>query len=194
MAERRSRARGFTLIEVLVALVVVSIGLLGLVGLHTRMQQAEYEAYNRAQALVLLDAIVDRINANRATAQCYAVTANDGTGLPYVGVADGGHAPAFTCSGFGDVNTQTRAVADLGEWDAALRGAAEAQGGNAIGGALNARGCVTYDAVTDVYTVAVAWQGLFETAAPAHPCGTNRYGSEARRRVVWATFRIATLL
>jgi len=194
MAERRSRARGFTLIEVLVAIVVVAVGLLGLVGLHVRLQQAEFEAYNRAQALVLLDAIVDRINANRATAQCYAVTANDGTGAPYAGVADAGHAAAFTCAGFGDVNTQARALADLGEWDAALRGAAEMSGGNSIGGALNARGCINYDPATDVYTVAVAWQGLAETAAPAHPCGLNRYGNEAQRRVVWTTFRVATLL
>lgn len=176
------------------AIVVVAVGLLGLVGLHTRLQQAEFEAYNRAQALVLLDAIVDRMNANRATAQCYALTANGSSGAPYVGVADAGHAAAFACSGFGDVNTQARAVADLGEWDAALRGAAEIAGGVSIGGALNARGCINYDAATDVYTVAVAWQGVAQTAAPGHPCGTGRYGNEAQRRVVWTTFRIATLL
>lgn len=186
--------RGFTLIEALVAIFVVTVGLLGLVGLHIRLQQGEAEAYHRAQALVLLDGIVDRITTNRATAPCYAITNNDGTGLPYAGVADGGHAPDYTCSGYGDVNTQARAVADLLEWDAALLGSAEALGGNALGGALNARGCITFDPATGIYAVAVSWQGVSETVAPDQPCGANRYGSEARRRVVWTTLSIADLL
>ena len=46
---------GFTLIEILVTLVIVVLGLLGLEAFQMRTQQARMDAYNRAQALVLLD-------------------------------------------------------------------------------------------------------------------------------------------
>ena len=86
------------------------------------------------------------------------------------------------------------AVDDLNEWDALLKGASEAVGGIAGGGALAARGCISFDAVTLTYTVTIAWQGLSQTVAPTVACGNNTYGSERMRRVVSTTFRPATLL
>ena len=195
MVEVRCRRRagiGFTMIEVLVTLFVIALGLLGLAALQSRTHQAELEAYNRAQALVLLEAIVNRINANRATAPCYAITTDGGT--PYLGAPDAGHAGAITCSGYGDANTQQLAVADLSEWDRMAQGATELVGAAAVGAALGARGCISFDPATATYTVAVAWQGIAATSGPAVACGNNRYGTETRRRVVWATLRIATLL
>jgi type IV pilus assembly protein PilV len=189
---RGKNIAGFTLVEILVTLVIVALGLLGLGAFQMRTQQAGLEAYNRAQALVLLDAIVNRINANRQTAPCYAITT--ATGSPYLGYADLNHAGAITCSGFGDANTQQLAVNDLNEWDQILQGAQEAVAGNAIGGPLAARGCILFDAATSTYTVAVAWQGMIDTQPPTVACGNNAYGSESRRRVVWATFKPATLL
>ena len=44
------------------------------IDVRLRAQQAEVESYQRAQALVLLQDMVDRINANRKTAGCYAFT------------------------------------------------------------------------------------------------------------------------
>jgi type IV pilus assembly protein PilV len=189
---RRHASTGFTLIEVLVTLVVIALGLLGLAALQVRTQQAEFEAYNRLQALVLLDAIVNRINANRATAPCYAITTGGGT--PYLGVPDAGHASAITCNGYGDVNTQQLAVNDLDEWDRVVQGTTELVGATAVGTALGARGCISFDPASSAYTVAVAWQGIAETSAPSVSCGNNLYGTETRRRVVWTTLRIANLL
>ena len=189
---RRHLSAGFTLIELLVTLVIVALGLLGLGAFQVRTQQMGLEAYNRAQALVLLDAIVNRINANRQTAPCYAITLP--TGAPYLGYADVNHLATITCAGFGDVNTQKLAVDDLTEWDQTLKGAMESVAGNSVGAALGARGCIQFDAATTTYTVAVAWQGMTDTEAPAIACGNNRYGNETRRRVVWTTFRPATLL
>lgn len=183
---------GFTLIEILVTLVIIALGLLGLGAFQMRTQQAGLEAYNRAQALVLLDAIVNRINANRQTAPCYAITTPAGS--PYLGYADANHVGAISCAGFGDANTQQLAVDDLTEWDLILKGAREAVGGNATGAALGARGCISFDAVTSTYTVAVAWQGMTAMAVPTVACGNNAYGTESMRRVVWTTFKPATLL
>ena len=192
MLHPRHTTAGFTLIEILVTLTIIAVGLLGLGAFQARTQQAGLEAYNRVQALVLLDGIVNRINANRQTAPCYAITTP--AGIPYLGYADAGHAGAISCAGFGDVNTQQLAVDDLNEWDQILKGARETVAGNATGAALGARGCISLDAATSTYTVAVAWQGVTETAVPTVACGNNAYGTETRRRVVWTTFRPATLL
>lgn len=198
---RGAHQRGFGMIEVLVTLVILLVGLLGLSSLQTRAQQAEFESYQRVQALVLLNDMADRINRNRETAQCYAVTT--GTGTPYLGTSATA-TPA--CVGVGSASTRQLAIDDVGEWDNLLAGAMETLGADNAGAAIGARGCITRDSATETYTVAVAWQGLSDTVAPAPlagatastvaaiACGQNMYGQDTKRRVVWTTLRIATLL
>ena len=60
--------RGFTLIEVLIALVVFSIGLLGLAGLQTISLRFNTSAYYRTQATALAYGLADRMRANRQSA------------------------------------------------------------------------------------------------------------------------------
>jgi type IV pilus assembly protein PilV len=80
------------------------------------------------------------------------------------------------------------------EWQNLLLGTSETLGGNSVGAMIGARGCITQtDPVNDIYTIAVAWQGLTDTAAPVVACGNGLYGNETRRRVVWTTLRIADL-
>lgn len=198
----RKPQTGFTMIEVLVTLLIIVLGLLGLAGLQTRLQQAEFESYQRSQALILLYDMVDRIHVNRATASCFAFTSNTTVGTPFVGV--GASAPSGCAAG----NAAQNAMADasIAEWDALLEGAAEVKGGVSVGAIIGARGCVTYDAAselldsagavipgTGIYRVSVAWQGLVDTAVPTVNCANNQYGTEARRRVVSTTFRLARL-
>ena len=54
---------GATMIEVLITIVILAFGLLGLVGLQAKVQLAEVESYQRAQAVVLLNDMADRLNA-----------------------------------------------------------------------------------------------------------------------------------
>jgi type IV pilus assembly protein PilV len=56
--------RGFSLIEVLVALLVLSIGLLGLAALQTTSLQFNTGSYYRTQATFLAYDIIDRMRAN----------------------------------------------------------------------------------------------------------------------------------
>jgi type IV pilus assembly protein PilV len=193
----RSRNAGFTMLEVLVSIFIMTLGLLGLAGLQVRAQQAELESYQRAQALILVQDMADRINANRRAALCYNFTTNATTGAPFAG-SGGGSAPI--CGPYGTVATRARADLDLAEWHDTLNGAAEQIGLNQVGAMVGARGCVRLDTsvVPNVYRVSVAWQGAVKTKDPASvdgtlTCGKNQYGDEAQRRIVAITFPMACL-
>ena len=58
--------RGLTLIEVLIAVLVFSLGLIGLAGLLIVSTQANHGAYLRTQASFLAHAMADRMRANPA--------------------------------------------------------------------------------------------------------------------------------
>lgn len=62
------KLRGFTLIEVLVTLLVLSIGLLGLAALQASSIKFNQSAYMRTQATILAYDILDRMRANRVAA------------------------------------------------------------------------------------------------------------------------------
>jgi type IV pilus assembly protein PilV len=121
------RQDGFTLLEILVTLVVVSFGLLGIAGIIANGLKDNLSSYGRSQASFLADDIIDRMRANRATAE--------GPGLPY-NLAIGSN-PAGTT----DVPGQ-----DLTDWRAAL--AATLTAGT---------GSVNVDAATRKVTVTVQW-------------------------------------
>ncbi|MDP1645343.1 MAG: type IV pilus modification protein PilV [Thiobacillus sp.] len=59
---------GFTLLEVLVAMLVLSIGLLGLAGLMASSMRNNLSASHRTQATWMAYDVIDRMRANRAGA------------------------------------------------------------------------------------------------------------------------------
>lgn len=191
-----SAERGYALLEVLVSLVILVFGLLGMLGLQARAQVATFESYQRGQALILVQDMADRIQANRKAALCYAMTTDPASGTPYLG-ASATATPACTAA-VGTPVSRALATEDLAAWNNALQGASERLGANAVGAVLGARGCVSFDAATNSYRVAVAWQGMADTLAPsasnpAATCGLNLYGPDGQRREVSVTVRIATL-
>jgi type IV pilus assembly protein PilV len=60
----RSHTRGFTLLEVLIALLVFSLGLLGMAGLLIVSVKTTHSAYLRTQASFLAQSMADRMRAN----------------------------------------------------------------------------------------------------------------------------------
>jgi type IV pilus assembly protein PilV len=176
------RSRGTSLIEVLVTIIILSFGLLGVVGLQSRMQLSEMETYQRAQALVLLHDMAQRIAVNRGMAAAYVTATPLGEG----------NCP----SGAG-----TRPVIDAAEWCHALQGAAEVAGGISSGAMVGGRGCIE-SLPNDEYMVTVAWQGLSPVSAPPASvnCGRDAYDQAGTsctddrcRRVVTTIVRIAAL-
>ena len=61
-------SRGLTLVEILIALLILSIGLLGLAGLQTLSLKFNTSAYYRTQATALAYDFADRMRANRQDA------------------------------------------------------------------------------------------------------------------------------
>ncbi|WP_297528582.1 type IV pilus modification protein PilV [Thiohalobacter sp.] len=57
---------GFTLIEVMIAVLVLSIGLLGLAGLQVTALRNNQTAFLRSQAAILSSDIIERMRANQA--------------------------------------------------------------------------------------------------------------------------------
>ncbi len=186
----RSSQSGFSLIEVLVALSITLIGVLGLSGLIVRSNQAEMESFQRVQALILLQDMVDRLNANRQVAACFS---NGATGN-VLGTATSGVSPSLSCT-LGTAQQNAQVTADLVAWNKLLLGSAEVAGTAKIGAMIGARGCIVQtDATNNIYVISVAWQGLAPTSAPGNTCGQNQYGNNDQlRRVVTATVRIANL-
>jgi type IV pilus assembly protein PilV len=81
------RQRGFSLVEVMVALLVTAVGLLGLASLQLTSLKIGHNAHLRGQAVQLAHEIVERMRANREAARdgrydlAYGATPA-GTGVP----------------------------------------------------------------------------------------------------------------
>ena len=107
-----NRQRGMTLLEVLIALLVLSIGLLGMAGLQVTSIRNSHSAYMRSQASILAYDAIDRMRANQAA----AVSAAD----PYaLALADNPGTPVSNCNASTCTTAQLTAF-DLFEWTQAL--------------------------------------------------------------------------
>lgn len=73
---------GFTLLEVLVAMLVLSIGLLGLAGLMASSMRNNQSAYHSTQATWLAYDILDRMRANNAVALAGGYSTASALGSP----------------------------------------------------------------------------------------------------------------
>lgn len=179
--------RGTSLLEVLITIVILAIGLLGLAGLQTRLQSSEMEAYQRSQALILLNDMASRIATNRANAATYVTTSPLGVGM--------------TCT----TGASTQLI-DAGQWCSALQGAAETLGTSGVGAMVGGRGCVekvegTAGEAVGEYRITVAWQGLAPISAPPADitCGEGSYNggtvcvNDLCRRTVTTIVRIGDL-
>jgi type IV pilus assembly protein PilV len=102
---------GFTLLEVLISLVILSIGLLGLAALQTTSLKQNQGAYYRSQSAQLSYFITDRMRANISGLSGYVTT-------------DASEASSVSsCSTSAGCSPANMAENDLYEWFLALNGA-----------------------------------------------------------------------
>jgi len=131
-----NKKTGFTLIEVLIAMVVLGVGLLGLAGLQATSLKNNQSAYNRSQATQLAYDIADRIRANTGSAASYLTATMAPTAAA---IQADCNAVTTTCTA-ADI-----AQNDLFEWNAAMLQAlpAGAIGSIALAGSI--------------YTITINW-------------------------------------
>lgn len=182
------QAAGFAMIEVLVTVVIVAFGLLGIAGLISRSFVTEVEGTQRTQALLLLQDMASRLEANRGNVAAYvtgdtAITGYTGTALTVCNPAS------------------ALAERDRCEWGRMLAGSNEQIGTRNAGVLVGARGCVyEIDAFNRIYAVAIAWQGITPGPEPItntgfapNGCGQGLFGNENRRRVMTLPVRLGTV-
>jgi type IV pilus assembly protein PilV len=79
---------GFTLLEMLVALVILSVGMLGIAGMQARGLRYNHEAYVRTQATFLANDLFERMRINVKNAASYVGDAPSNTCDSSKGAAD----------------------------------------------------------------------------------------------------------
>ncbi|OGI47198.1 MAG: type IV pilus modification protein PilV [Candidatus Muproteobacteria bacterium RIFCSPHIGHO2_01_FULL_65_16] len=146
---RGDAVRGFSLIEVLVALLVLSLGLLGLAGLQLTSMKYNTDAYTRTQATLFAYDILDRMRANstgRANGDYDASTqaAADAKVSSY----DSCKGSTCQCDGSTACSTSNLALYDFGKWQEGLE--------QAIPGAAAVRS--TIERTGNQVTVTIRWQ------------------------------------
>ena len=181
------RQRGVSLLEVLVALIILSVGLLGVASLQGMSKAASYQSYQRSMATNLVDGIIERIRANPTAA------ANYHTGLS-APLGDGTQStPGTNCNSTACTGAQL-ATYDLWEFDQTIAGAhitlADA---TKVGGLLNPKGCIVFTAATGKtntgqLSVILSWEGMMETTdaatSAAVTCGATAATTDKSRRQV----------
>ncbi len=100
------RQRGFTLLEVLIAVMLLAVGLLGLAGLQAVSLRNNHSAYLRSQATMLTYDIIDAMRTNRSAAQAANYDIAIGTPAP----ASPPDCMASPCDG------SQMATADIAAW------------------------------------------------------------------------------
>lgn len=145
-----------SLIEVLVSLVILSLGVLAVVALQLVAKRNNADAGQRTIAAQLAYDILERMRANSTA----LALLNYQTGSTPLGNASRS-TPNPNCSSSQTCSEVDLVRYDLWAWEQAVDGAAEVVGGAKSGGLLYPRGCIAGPAAggDGVYTVTISWRG-----------------------------------
>jgi type IV pilus assembly protein PilV len=182
MARTHSQ-KGFNLIEVLVTLVVVSVGLLSAVSLQLLSKRSNFDAAQRTIAANLAQDMFARMRTNPNGLINYIPGGTLGGDVLGVAPLIDCQAAAANCS------PVQLAGYDRWHWEQQLDGAFETTAGTATGGLTTPTACVTGPAFGGAgnYTIAIAWRGLTESTNPQNNAcgqGSGNYGAGDRYRRV----------
>lgn len=181
---RRFNQTGFSLLEVMIAAVVLSFGLLGLVAMQATAKFSGYEARQRTIANWLANDLVERARINKDSWSAQGTTVVSGSpilALPSCANNDG------TMSG---CSRSDRQALDLYYWQRSLLG-------TAVSGAVTSlqapTGCVIRGANNSL-TVSIFWRGRQSLSdgsgavtAVRNSCGLSNTADRQRRQFVLTT-------
>jgi type IV pilus assembly protein PilV len=180
----RARQRGFTLLEVLVAVFVLSIGLLGIGGLQLTTKRTNYEAVQRTNATLLAQELLERIRTNSKQLTVYTAAGAGRT----IALTSADGITATDCTGASCAANEL-AMYDLYEFSQAMRGVAEKSGVVNTGGLVRPTVCITGPAARPGFVnISVAWRGATKLSNPGiDACGADsgRYDDDTTNSDVY---------
>lgn len=179
--------RGFSIIEVVVSTLVISVSMLGMTGMQITAKRAGLEAVQRTSATSLTTDLIERMRANPEALSSYVTTGLGGGTISVEPTPDCSYDSTNTCT------IAQLAAHDLWEWEQAIDGAAETrvvEGDTvSVGGLFDPTACVTV--VGGAVTVSMAWEGYQSQSDPSFDtcgAGLGKYGTDdAKRQVVSMT-------
>lgn len=159
---------GFTLLEVMIALLIFGVGVLSVAALQGVSKRANYEALQRTTASFLAMDMMERMRVNTGWPNKYTgggVNTLLGTNPPRAAPANRCETPTLADG----CNASRLSEVDLWEWEQAIIGFLE-EGTDADGNSVATGGLVAPTACLDgppgggsgLYTVAIAWRGVTE--------------------------------
>lgn len=187
---------GFSLVELVVAMGVMAVGLVGTVAMQATAKQNGVDSAQRTLATNLAQNMINRIRLNRENIASYVASdygvATYSTNLPCLYSAN----DQQVCT------SQQLAAFDSAEWNAMLNGESLAGNNSRVSGLVNPVACVSYTQASGEVTVVISWTGRKITADAGtaavdnqalaglkDACGKNEFSSklERRRQVVLQT-------
>lgn len=177
-----------SLVEILVAVFVVSVGLLGVARMEILAKESNIEAMQRTSATQLARSMIEKMRANPKQLAGYVGQTLGAGSLS---------APATNCDS-AQCSSADMVSWDLYQWEQSLMGTGEKSGNTNTGGLDTPRGCIAGPAAggAGAYVISIAWRGKSpmtdQQAAATCGTGSNLYGTnEVYRRVMSLTLYIS---
>lgn len=171
---------GVGMLEFLVALLIFSVGMMGLLSAQLVGKKANFEASQRSVATTLVRDILERMRANPGEIAGYQVT----------GVGDKANRlprPAADCD-IAVCTAQELARFDIWQWESLLLGYSEQDSAGYAGGLLTPRACISSNG--GAVDVTISWRGVMSVEpAVQKDCGTGISMPELRQLTV-STFMV----
>lgn len=164
------------MIEVLVAVVILSIGLLGTAALQIQSKRANLGSVERTLASMLVNDMFERMRANPSSFNVYLTRLEPGDEVGKGSIGE----PSQACTAVEPCDPTQLALRDIWEWEQQLMGASEMSGTTQTGGLVLPLACMTGPAGggDGEYTIAINWRGHseFTDGAPTDPCNADASG------------------
>ena len=162
--------RGMGMLEYLLALLVFSTGMMGLMSAQLVAKKVAYEASQRSTATALGCDIVERMRTNSGQLEAYrALAIGDTTQLLPL--------PDASC----DISTCTvlqLAAFDLWQWESNLLGRSERRSSASSGGLVSPRACISSDGGEVSVTISWLVSSVVQQPTPS-TCGAEDIGAGA---------------
>ena len=165
-----SGERGMGMLEYLLALLIFSTGMMGLMSAQLVAKKVVYEASQRSTATALGRDIVERMRINSGQLEAYrAMAVGDTTQLLPLPDAD---CNISTCT------APQLAAFDLWQWESNLLGRSERRSSASSGGLVSPRACISSDGGEVSVTISWLVSSVVQQPTPS-TCGAEDIGAGA---------------